>query len=93
MELCFRARKHKYLTYFYPFVHVLHKSQGSSNREFAIINIYKGIRYFYKKHLPPWQYGIANSLLCLKAIILVIIGKVTGNTYLSQTYEKAFSIY
>lgn len=92
MELCFRAKKEGFDTYMYPHVKVLHASQGSSNRSFAIVNIYKGIRYFYAKHMPVWQYRIADILLTTKAKLLVIIGRITGNSYLSQTYEKTFNI-
>ncbi len=89
MELCFRAKKHGYDTYFYPFVDILHKSQGSSNRSFAIVNIYKGILYFYKKYMPQWEFFLVQCLLRTKAIVLLLAGKFTGNKYLSSTYEKA----
>src|SRR3989344_2261404 len=40
MELCFRAKKLGLLTYFYPDCRIRHVSLGSSNKSFAIINIY-----------------------------------------------------
>jgi len=89
MELCFRAKKHKYLTYFYPNTNVIHKAQGSSNRSFAIAHIYKGIVYFYQKHMPHWQFFLVQWLLRTKAVLLIAVGRLTNNRYLYETYEKA----
>ncbi len=89
VELCFRAKKKGALTYFYPNINVVHKKLGSSNRNFAIINIYRGILYFYKKHKNYWEYILAKILLTFKAIIAILIGILIGNNYLKNTYRKA----
>ena len=92
MELCFRARKEGCLTYFYPDLSIDHKEQGSSNRQFAILNIYRGLLYFYKKHKGTLQYMIVKLLLITKALIVSLFGLVSGNTYLKATYKKALVI-
>jgi len=92
MELCYRAKKSRYSVYYYPDLTIIHVGQGSSNRTFAIVNIYKGLVYFYKKHMPYWQYLIITLLLKTKAIILVLIGRISGNSYFLSTYGKAISI-
>lgn len=68
MELCFRARKLGFPTYFYPDVKLIHQSLGSSNREFAVKNIDRGILYFYKKNRSYWQHLLVKSLLNLKIL-------------------------
>lgn len=93
MELCYRLRKAGYTTWFFSGSFVKHKEQGSSNRTFAILQIYKGLLYFYKKHKPFWQYEIVKLLLKLKAGVLWIVGTIMHNTYLTQTYGKAFALY
>jgi GT2 family glycosyltransferase len=89
MELCYRAKFAGYNTYFYPQVTVYHADQGSSNRSFAIVNIYKNLLYFYKKHRSQKEYFFVKSLLQTKAAVLIGIGKVTGNKYLVETYRQA----
>ena len=91
MEICYRARKLDFSTYFYPNLRLRHKSFGSSNRTFAIINIYKGILYFYAKHKTRFEYLIAKTLLILKAEILILIGFLTFNSELRDRYKKAIS--
>ena len=92
-ELCFRAKKAGYLTYYYPFLSLLHKERGSSNRTFAIIHIYEGILHFYSKYKPKWQYKLARSLLFLKAIFIKNLGRIIGNKYYISTYGQALELF
>jgi len=89
MEMCFRADRLGSATYFYRDVKVVHKALGSSSRDFAIINIYKGILYFYAKHKNYFQYTIAKALLIAKAKISIVIGILTDNSSLIKTYGEA----
>ncbi len=92
MELCFRAGKIGFLTYFYPNISLVHKEHASSSRSFAIIHIYHGILHFYKKHKSYWQYLMVKSLLITKALIAVCIGTMTNNNYLKKSYGEALRI-
>ncbi len=92
MELCYRAMKNHFATYYFTQVTIVHKEQGSSNRSFAILNIYKGLLYFYEKHRPSWEYAIIRFSLRMKASISIAIGILTNNTYLRTTYTKALHI-
>lgn len=89
MELCFRALKQGLLTYYYPYIAITHKKLASSNRAFAILHIYTGLLYFFKKYNSFWQYCILNILLRIKAIIAILLGIITQNDYLKNTYKKA----
>lgn len=92
MELCYRAKKNGFEVYYYPDLNIIHKGQGSSNRSFAVLNIYKGLLYFYKKHMPYWQYLIVKFILKCKAIVLIVLGRLIRNSYFLSTYEKALAI-
>lgn len=91
MEICYRAKKLGYDTYFYPDIKLIHKSLGSSNRTFAIINIYRGILWFYSRHETRFEYLVAKTLLILKAKIVILIGTIAFNSKLKERYEKAMS--
>lgn len=89
MELCYRAHLNGYKIFFYPDVKVFHQDQGSSNRTFAIVNIYKNLLYFYKKHRSRSEYIFLKTLLRTKAMTLIGVGRVLRRPYFTQTYEKA----
>ncbi|MCL4352868.1 glycosyltransferase family 2 protein [Patescibacteria group bacterium] len=91
MELCFRVKKLGLKIYLYPDIRLVHEVHGSSSRTFAIINIYRGILYFYKKHGSFISLILVRFLLETKAVILICLGRLIRNTYLISTYEEAFS--
>lgn len=89
MELCFRARKLGFAVWFYPDISVLHAEHGSGNRGFAIVHIYKGLLYFYKKHRSTFEYQLIKMMLIAKAKLAILIGTVTGKQELVKTYKEA----
>lgn len=89
MELCYRAKKLGFKTYFYPLASLIHREHGSSSRSFAIINIYKGILYFFKKHKSQTEYQVVRVLLFLKAWIVIVAGILSKNSTLVTAYKQA----
>ena len=91
MELCYRARLKGLDTYFFPEIMLFHEEGRSSGRTFAIINIYKGVSIFYKKHKSNFEYKLAIAMLKTKALLLVVLGKILNNKYLLKTYIEALN--
>lgn len=89
-DLCYRLKKNGLKTFFSTEAQIKHIGQGSSNRAFAVVNIYKGLSYFQKKHMSQLSYNLSVSVLKTKAFLLIIWGRITHNSYLTDTYEKAF---
>lgn len=92
MELCYRGKLLGADTYFYHNITIVHKELGSSNRTFAILNIYNGLLYFYKKHKGNVGYFTIKLLLVTKALIAILVGILTNNNYLKLTYRKALTV-
>ncbi len=89
MEFCFRVKLQKLKVMYSGSATIKHVGQASSNRSFAIINIYKGLLYFHKKHKSKLSYSFVKTILFAKAALLVMIGKLSNNEYLERTYSKA----
>lgn len=92
-DLCFRVKKNGYTVLFSPKAVIQHVGQGSSNRVFAVVNIYKGLLYFQKEHMGSLSYLFVKLVLFLKAVLLVLAGKISNNQYLVETYEKALKVF
>lgn len=92
MEFCYRAHLKNRNSYVDPSSIVKHVGQGSSSKTFAIVSIYQGLLYFYKKHKNPLQYIMVKVLLFLKAILSLIIGVVTFKPELTKIYRKALQV-
>ncbi len=92
MEFCWRAKKNETKIYFYPNISIVHRQLGSSNRTFAILSIYQGLLYFYKKHMSSAEYLLVKLMLKTKASLAVVIGIMANNAYLKETYRKALAL-
>lgn len=94
VEWCYRIKKTGFKVFFFPEASITHFFGGSSQtgRETPILNIYRGLIYFYQKHYSTNQLKILKFMLKLKAGIAWALGKVTGNPYLVKTYVQTFQI-
>lgn len=94
VEFCYRALQHGYETWFTPEAVVVHSELGGDKKKKpdAILNIYKGFIYFYRKYYTEFDLKVLISILKLKALVLSTVGRLTGNNYLSDTYGKAFEL-
>ncbi len=90
VDLLHRAKKHKRYAYVLPEARFIHYgSLSSGNKKFPILQVYKGFIYLYKKHHSALAQRCLGFMLQLKADIAILIGRSTGNTYLTQTYGEA----
>ena len=93
IDLLFRAKKAQMQTLFYPQAQFIHLASASSGgKTYPILQVYRGFIYFYKKHHSPPYIFFLKFLLKLKAVIALLIGRLTQNQYLIQTYEKALRL-
>lgn len=93
VDLLYRAKEQGYETYFYPGAQFIHLGSASSGgKTFPILQVYKGFLFFYKKHRSRSALFWLKFMLKLKAGLAVLIGKITKNNYLIQTYEKAYQL-
>jgi hypothetical protein len=94
IDLLMRAKKKGYGTYFYAGAQIIHLGGGSSvnKRTGPVLNIYKGLMFVYRKHYATSELQWLRRLLKIKAIILIIIGFVTGSDYLKKTYAEAYKL-
>lgn len=93
-EWCYRIKKAGYKVMFYPRAEIIHLGRASSKtgKKDPILNIYRGLIYFYKKHYPRWQLPILRLMLKLKAGGTLFIGYLIKSKYLKETYGQALKI-
>jgi GT2 family glycosyltransferase len=94
IDLLMRARAKGYRTMFYADAHITHLGSGSSTnrKKGPVLNIYRGFLYLYKKHYNRWSLVVLRILLRLKAVIAILVGKLTGNGELCEIYEEAYHL-
>lgn len=94
VEWCYRIKKAGWQVWFYPGAKIFHLVRGSSpeGKQRAVLGIYQNLLYFYRKHFAPWQLTVLKFFLRTKAKGAWLVGLLTENNYLKQTYAKAFKL-
>lgn len=93
IDLLYRAQKKGHDVFFVPQARFVHSGAASSgSRKQPVLNIYRGLLYFYQKHRSIMELRVLKSLLKVKALFAIVIGRLTGNNYLISTYEEALKL-
>ena len=93
IDLLYRAKKSNYKVFYYPYAKFIHLGSASSaSRKYPILQVFNGLIYFYKKHNPAPKLLLLKIMLKLKAVIGLFFGYILNNTYLKETYGKAFKL-
>lgn len=92
VDLLYRAKLKGWSTGFYPEARFIHIGSASSGKTYPILQVYRGLTYFYKKHYSSISRFLLKIMLQLKALTAYIIGRISGNEYLIKTYEEAYCI-
>jgi GT2 family glycosyltransferase len=82
VDFCYRVKSAGWKVMFVPEYSITHLGGASSKREFPILSEFKGVKMFYKKHYPKWQYGLLRIILKVGAFWRIFI--------FGGTYVKAF---
>jgi len=94
VEWCYRVKNEGRVIFFNPDPKIIHLGQGSSKtgRKDPIINIYRGLIYFYQKHKKPIELFLLKLMLKTKAALAYLAGLIKNNNYLKETYAEAIKI-
>lgn len=92
VDYCWRIKKAGWQVWYLPSWSITHLGGASSTAEFPILSEYKGIKLFYKKHMPSWQFPLLIAFLKGGAALRAIIFGVLKGKEVAKTYAKAFQI-
>lgn len=105
IDYCFRAKKKGWEVWYVPDTAIIHIggasskgdlikfTEGGVGKEQSIIGEFEGLKRFYKKHYPTWQYPLLASLLKLAALLrFILYGFLKGESGAKRIYAKAFGI-
>lgn len=92
IEFLTRAEQKGYSVWFTPHARFIHTGAASSGSKRAPVkNIFGGLMYFYRKHMPSYV-SYLSFLLTVKAKIAIAIGKILGKQDLVTIYEEGLGL-
>lgn len=94
MEWCYRIKKRGYKVALIPSAQILHhKGASVSSSDAGILEEFKALLYFYKKHKASWQLPFLRLFLRTGALLRIAIFGIIGR-YQTRIpiYAKAFKL-
>ncbi|KKP59923.1 MAG: hypothetical protein UR52_C0001G0003 [Candidatus Gottesmanbacteria bacterium GW2011_GWA1_34_13] len=89
----YRARMLKFNIQFFPDAHFIHLGAASGEgRNRAILNVFKGFKYYYKKHFGFWKNILLNLILISKSLISILLFTIIINNSKKKLYLEALKI-
>lgn len=93
IDLLYRAKQKGYTVHFVADAQFIHTGAASSSkRRTPVVNIYRGLMYFYRKHRSPLAVAAVKLLLMAKALAAIVLGRIIGKRDLVITYEQAIRV-
>lgn len=90
VDYCYRVQRAGWKIGYNPNFKVIHHKGASGTSDFAVNQEFKGVKLFFKKHLPKWQYPILLVILKIGTLGRSIIFYLIGNVKYAKIYAKAF---
>jgi GT2 family glycosyltransferase len=92
IDLFFRAHKKGMTVWFTPSAQIVHLGSASSDKKYPTYQVYRGFKYLYRKHHNQLELTMVQSMLRLKAYLVILIGKFMKKPDLIEIYTKALII-
>lgn len=90
VDYCYRLKELGWKVYFLPKWEIIHLGGASGKGSSYVIDEYKGVKLFYKKHYPKWQYPILRLFLKIGALGRIILYGLLEGADSAKVYAKAF---
>lgn len=90
VDFCFRAKKKGWRVWYLPQWSIIHYGGASGTRELSVLAEFQGLKRFYKKHYPSWQYPFLRFFLKLGSLGRAILFGILEGKKSANIYVKAF---
>lgn len=92
VDLCYRAKKLGWKVFSLPKWGITHYGGASGVSWSYVIPEYQGVKLFYRKHYPKWQYPFLRLLLKIGALGRIVLFGLLSGKEAAKTYAKAFQV-
>ena len=90
MELCYRLAKLGYPTFYTNRPSIIHLGGASGGSYLALTLEIKNMLYFWKKHMPAWQFPLIKVSFWIGSLLrLLIFGIIKGDEKARKAYFHA----
>ena len=92
VDLCYKIKKMGLEVYYEPKWSITHLGGASGKAGDHLLKEFDGIKTFYKKHHPNWQYPILRLLLKVGSLGRIVVFGLKDGRVSAKIYAKAFRV-
>ncbi len=89
VDLLYRANKKGIPCRFFSDSAIIHYGSKITGRDNSVLNSYRGLVFFYRKHFNKLNQSLLLILLYIKAAISLCYGNIMSNRKIVSNYQKA----
>lgn len=90
VDLCYRIKQLGWKVWYLPQFSITHFGGASGTKELSVLSEFSGIKKFYQKFFPSWQYPVVRFFLKVGAWGRIILFGLLEGERGREPYEKAF---
>ncbi len=90
VDLCFRIKAAGWQVWYLPQWSIIHYGGASGTKELSVISEFNGLKRFYRKFYPSWQYPALRLLLKIGALGRIVLFGILEGRKGAEIYAKAF---
>ncbi len=90
VDICYRIKRSGHKIMYLPRWDITHLGGASGTKESTILSEFRGVKRFYNKFYPKWQYPILRFLLKTGSLGRIIIFGILEGLNSAKIYAKAF---
>jgi len=90
VDICYRIKRSGHKIMYLPRWDITHLGGASGTKESTILSEFRGVKRFYSKFYPKWQYLILRFLLKTGSLGRIIIFGILEGLNSAKIYAKAF---
>lgn len=89
-DLCYRVKKLGWKVFYNPSWSIIHYGgESGGDTWYFVEREFEGVKTFYKKHMPKWQYPLLRVFLKAGALLRMLVYTFIGRKEAKIAYAKA----
>lgn len=90
VDFCYRVKKQDWKIWYLPQWSIIHYGGASGSTRLSVLSEFEGLKKFYKKYYPKWQYPVLRILLKIGSLGRIMLFGILEGPDSAKIYASAF---
>lgn len=90
VDFCYRVKGQNWEIWYLPQWSIIHYGGASGSTRLSVLSEFEGLKKFYKKYYPKWQYPVLRTLLKIGSLGRIMLFGILEGPDSAKIYARAF---